>query len=294
MRNRRVGFLGLGVMGQPMALNLARSGTELVVWNRTRARTDALGTAGATVVSTPAEVFSAAGTVVVMLYDESAVDAVLERGGPGFASMVRDRTVVVMGTNSPAYSVGLEADLVAAGATYVEAPVSGSRGPAETGQLVAMLAGRDPEVLSRVRSSIDPMIAHAVVCGPVPAALTTKIAVNAYMITMVTGLVEAVHLADRGGLDRRVLAEALLGGPLVSPLLRGKLDKLLADDYGVQAAAADVAKNTGLVVATARSAGAATPLAVVCDELFGAAVSLGHGSADLIAVLRVLESRVNL
>lgn len=288
----RVGFLGLGVMGQPMALNMARAGTELVVWNRTPARADALAAAGATVVATPAEVFAAAGTVVVMLYDESTVDAVLERGGPGFAAMVRDRTVVVMGTNPPAYSVGLEAEVSAAGGRYVEAPVSGSRGPAETGELVVMLAGRDPEVLTRVRSVLGPMIAHAVVCGPVPAALATKIAVNAYMITMVTGLVEAVHLGDRSGLDRRVLAEALLGGPLVSPLLRGKLEKLLADDYRVQAAAADVAKNTGLIVASAQSAGAATPLAVVCDELFGEAVSLGHGSADLIAVLRVLESRV--
>ncbi|HYI57208.1 MAG TPA: NAD(P)-dependent oxidoreductase [Microlunatus sp.] len=294
MRTGRVGFLGLGVMGQPMALNLAHAGSDLVVWNRTPARADPLAGAGATVAATPADVFAAAETVVVMLYDEAAVDVVLRRGGPDFASMVRDRTVVVMGTHPPAYSVGLEADLVAAGGKYVEAPVSGSRGPAETGQLVAMLSGDDPEVLARVRSVIGPMIVHAVVCGPVPAALTTKIAVNAYMITMVTGLVEAVHLADRSGLDRRVLAEALLGGPLVSPLLRGKLDKLLAEDFGVQAAVADVVKNTGLITATARTAGAATPLAVVCDELFGEAVELGLGSADLIAVLRALESRVNL
>ena len=229
-------------------------------------------------MSTPAEVFSAAGTVVVMLYDESAVDAVLERGGPGFASMVRDRTVVVMGTQLTGL---LRRPRSRSGRRRCELRGGSGVGIARPGgdrtSWSPCWPADDPEVLAGVRSSIEPMIAHAVVCGPVPAALTTKIAVNAYMITMVTGLVEAVHLADRSGLDRRVLAEALLGGPLVSPLLRGKLDKLLADDYGAQAAVADVAKNTGLITATARSAGAATPLAVVCDELFGEAVALGHG-----------------
>jgi len=287
----RVGFLGLGVMGQPMALNLVRAGTDVVVWNRTPARAEPLVAAGATAVETPAAVLAAADTVIVMLYDEAATDHVLARATPEFPAMVAGRTVVVMGTNAPAYSRALESDLVAAGACYVEAPVSGSRGPAETGELVAMLAGNDGDVLERVRQLIDPMVRHAVVCGSVPAALTTKIAVNTYMITMVTGLVEAVHLADRSGLDRGVLAEVLLSGPLASPLLRGKLGKLLADDFSVQAAIADVAKNTGLIVGAARSVGAATPLADTCDELFGQTLRLGHGSADLIAVLRALERR---
>jgi 3-hydroxyisobutyrate dehydrogenase len=278
-------------MGQPMARNLARAGVEVVVWNRTATRVAPVVAAGATAAETPAEVFTAAETVLVMLYDEAAIDQVLARGTPDFAAMVAGRTVVVMGTNAPAYSSALQRDLVAAGAGYVEAPVSGSRGPAETGELVAMLAGADPDLLERVRRLVDPMVRHAVICGPVPAALTTKIAVNAYMITMVTGLVEAVHLADRSGLDRAVLAEVLLGGPLASPLLRGKLDKLLADDFSVQAAIADVAKNTGLIAAAARSVGAATPLAATCDELFGETLALGHGSTDLIAVLRALESR---
>lgn len=121
--------------------------------------------------------------------------------------------------------------------------------------------------------------------------MTTKIAVNAYMITMVTGLVEAVHLADRAGLERRALAEVLLSGPLTSPLLRAKLDKLVAEDDSPQAAIADVAKNTGLIAAAARAVGAATPLADICHELFSEAVASGHGSADLIAVLDTLHSR---
>jgi 3-hydroxyisobutyrate dehydrogenase len=281
-------------MGQPMALNLARSGVDLVVWNRTATRCDPVVAAGATLAATPAEVFATAGTTIVMLYDEAAVDAVLERGRAGFARMVCDRTLVLMGTNAPAYSQTLEAAVISAGGSYVEAPVSGSRGPAETGDLVAMLAGRDATVLDRVRALIAPMVARTVVCGAVPAALTTKIAVNTYMITMVTGLVESVHLADRSGLDRRLLAEVLLGGPLASPLLRAKLDKLLAEDYAVQAAAGDVAKNTSLITHASRSVGAATPLADECDRLYRETTDLGYGDADMLAVIRALHARTSV
>ena len=287
----RVGFLGLGVMGQPMALRLARAGVDLVVWNRTPARCRPLADAGAEVAANAAEVCARTGTIIVMLSDEAAIDQVLERGGPTFATSVRDRLLVVMGTHAPAYSRSLEADVLAAGGGYVEAPVSGSRQPAETGDLVAMLAGADAAVVERTRVLIAPLVRHTVGCGAVPSALTTKLAVNSYMITMLTGLAEAVHLADRHGLDRRVLAEVLLGGTLASPLLATKLAKLVAGDHDAQAAITDVAKNTGLITAAAAATGAAAPLAEVCDRLFVEAVDLGCGGADLIAVIAALEAR---
>lgn len=287
----RVGFLGLGVMGQPMALRLARSGVDLVVWNRTAVRCRPVVEAGAQVAASAAEVCAVTGTVIVMLSDEAAIDEVLERGGPAFARSVRDRLLVVMGTHAPAYSRSLEADVLAAGGAYVEAPVSGSRQPAETGDLVAMLAGADAAAVERTRALIAPLVRHTVGCGAVPSALTTKLAVNSYMITMLTGLAEAVHLADRHGLDRRVLAEVLLGGTLASPLLATKLAKLTAGDHDAQAAITDVAKNTALITAAAAATGAAAPLADVCDRLFAEAVDLGHGGADLIAVIAALEAR---
>jgi 3-hydroxyisobutyrate dehydrogenase len=161
----RIGFLGLGVMGQPMALRLAGAGADLVVWNRTAARCRLLTDAGAQVVGSAAEVLASAGTVVVMLSDERAVDEVLGRGNPSFATLVRDRVLVVMGTHAPSFSRSLEVDVLAAGGAYVEAPVSGSRQPAESGDLVAMLAGADDAVLDRTRTVIAPMVRHAVVCG---------------------------------------------------------------------------------------------------------------------------------
>lgn len=101
-----VGFVGLGIMGQPMALNLARAGTPLTVWNRTPARSEPLRAAGAVVADDVAGVFRRASTVLLMLADEAAVDVVLERGTPRFAGLVAGRTVVHMGTTSPATRPG--------------------------------------------------------------------------------------------------------------------------------------------------------------------------------------------
>ena len=286
----RVGFLGLGVMGQPMALRLVRAGVGLVVWNRTPDRCDPVVAAGARAVDTVTEVAADCATVVVMLADEVAVDQVLDPGGPGFADLVRDRLLIMMGTYPPAYSVALQAAVRAAGGSYVEAPVSGSRAAAEAGALVAMLAGDDPSVLARTQELLASVAARVVPCGPVPSALLTKLTVNSYMITMLTGLAEAVHLGDRLGIDRRRLTEVLLGGTLASPVLATKLEKLAAGDHSAQAAIADVAKNTGLITTAAARAGAAAPLAEVCHRLFADAVDLGLGGDDLIAVISSLEA----
>jgi len=285
-----VGFVGLGVMGQPMALNLARAGTPLVVWNRSPARCAPLRAAGAEVAASAAEVFERAGTVFLMLADETAVDAVLGRGTPDFPVRVSGRTVVHMGTTSAEYSAGLQDDVRAAGGRYVEAPVSGSRVPAERGELVAMLAG-DDDAVAAVRPLLSPMCREAFDCGPVPDALLTKFSVNLFLITLVTGLTEAFHFAARQGLDPGLLRDVLDAGPMASSVSRMKTPKLLARDFAVQAGAADVLKNNRLIAEAARKTGVASPLLDVCHALFGETVEQGHGDEDMVAVLHALESR---
>ncbi|NUW41934.1 NAD(P)-dependent oxidoreductase [Nonomuraea rhodomycinica] len=285
-----VGFIGLGVMGQPMALNLARAGTPLVVWNRSPSRAEPLRAAGAHVASGPGEVFGRARVVFLMLADEAAMDAVLGRGTPACADRVAGRVVVHMGTTSPDHSRELEEDVRAAGGGYVEAPVSGSREPAEAGRLVAMLGG-EPADVEEVAPLLAPMCRETFVCGPVPGALLTKLAVNLFLITMVTGLTEAYHFADRHGLDRRRFLDVLDAGPMASAVSRMKAPKLLARDFAVQAAALDVLKNNRLIAEAARASGLASPLLDVCHDLFGETVELGHGAADMVAVLHAIEAR---
>ncbi|MEU6251620.1 NAD(P)-dependent oxidoreductase [Streptomyces sp. NPDC047043] len=287
-----VGFIGLGVMGQPMALNLARAGTPLVVWNRTPDRCDPLRAAGAAVAASPAEVFERAETVILMLADEAAMDAVLGRGTADFASRVAGRTVVHMGTTSPEYSAGLEDAVRGAGGRYLEAPVSGSRVPAEQGELVGMLAGEE-DAVAVVRPLLAPLCRETFGCGAVPGALLMKFSVNLFLITLVTGLTEAFHFADRHGLDQRLLRDVLDAGPMASAVSRVKGPKLLARDFSVQAGAADVLKNNRLIAEAARKADLASPLLDICHALYAETVARGHGGEDMVAVLHALEARTD-
>ena len=285
-----VGFIGLGTMGLPMALNLVRAGTALVVWNRSAPALEVAAEAGATVVDTPADVFREAETVFVMLRNGAVIDEVLERGTPRFAEMVAGRTLVHMGTTEASWSEGLSEDVTAAGGTYVEAPVSGSRRPAEDGQLVGMVAGPAAAV-DAVLPLLAPVCASTVRCGEVPGATRMKLAVNLFLITQVTGLAEAFHVAEGLGLDLEVFRSVLDAGPMASAVSRIKLEKLVHGDFAAQASIRDVHYNSRLVADAARGAGVASPVLDACRDLFAEAEQLGHGAEDMAAVVRAIEAR---
>ncbi|HEV2797526.1 MAG TPA: NAD(P)-dependent oxidoreductase [Nocardioides sp.] len=285
-----VGFIGLGTMGLPMALNMVRAGTPLVAWNRSAPALEVAAGAGATVVDTPADVFREAETVFVMLMNGAVVDEVLERGTPRFAEMVAGRTLVHMGTTEASYSEGLSQDVTAAGGTYVEAPVSGSRRPAEDGQLVGMVAG-PPAAVDALLPLLAPVCASTVRCGEVPGATRMKLAVNLFLITQVTGLAEAFHVAEGLGLDLEVFRSVVDAGPMASAVSRTKLEKLVHGDFAAQASIRDVHYNSRLVADAARGAGVSSPVLDACRDLFAEAEQLGHGSEDMAAVVRAIEAR---
>ncbi|MGM4913256.1 NAD(P)-dependent oxidoreductase [Rhizobium sp. 768_B6_N1_8] len=286
----KTGFIGLGVMGTPMALNLARAGRDLIVWNRSPESVERLRAAGAEVAADVDAVFGKASTVILMLATEVVIDTVLGRGTPDFAARVAGHVIIHMGTTAPAYSKALEADIRAAGGRYVEAPVSGSRRPAEEGELVAMLAG-GADVIEEVRSLLTPMCREAVVCGAVPNALLMKLAVNIFLITSVTGLAEAAHFAGRQGLDMGIFRAVVDAGQMASGISRIKSGKLVERDFSVQAAILDVLRNNRLVAEAARQAGIASPLLDACHTLYAETESLGFGREDMAAVIRALEAR---
>ncbi len=286
----KTGFIGLGVMGTPMALNLVRAGTDLIVWNRSPESAEALRAAGAEVAADVDAVFRKAGTVILMLATEAVIDTVLGRGAPDFGTRIAGHVIIHMGTTAPEYSKGLEEEIRSAGGRYVEAPVSGSRRPAEEGRLVAMLAG-EAGVVEEVRPLLRPMCREAVVCGAVPNALLMKLAVNIFLIASVTGLAEAAHFAGRHGLDMALFKAVVDAGQMASGISRIKSGKLLERDFSVQAAISDVLKNNRLVAEAARRAGIASPLLDVCHGLYAETEGLGFGHEDMAAVIRALEAR---
>ncbi|TPM40483.1 NAD(P)-dependent oxidoreductase [Mesorhizobium sp. B2-3-4] len=287
----RMGFIGLGHMGSAMAMNLANAG-PLTVWNRSTAKTVALKRAGARVAASSDDLFASCDVIILMLSDGEAIDAVLDRSSSRFSTRVTGRVIVHMGTTSPDYSLSLECDIRAAGGAYVEAPVSGSRKPAEAGQLVAMLAG-DPAAVAAARACLAPMCKSSITCGAVPKALLMKLAVNILLLATVTGLMESLHFAERGGLDLDQVVQVLAASQMASDISRLKAPKLVQGDFSAHATIADVLKNGRLISQAARSGGVASPVLDVCRDLYEETLALGHGDLDMIAVVKAIEARTD-
>jgi 3-hydroxyisobutyrate dehydrogenase len=285
----RLGFAGLGLMGAPMAANLCRAGIALTVYNRSPAPAATLAALGARIAETPGALFGACDAVVLMLADDAAADQVLARGAAEFPGRVSGTLIINMGTHAPAWSQALAKDVAAAGGRFVEAPVSGSRGPAEAGELVAMLAG-DAGAVAEARPILAPLCSRMIDAGVVPQAMAMKLAVNLYLIASVAALAEATHLATRSGLDLARFASVIASGPLGSSVARAKLDKMVRRDFAPQAAIHDVIKNARLVARASEALGAAHPLLAESLARFEAAAAHGHAAADMAAILTSYEA----
>jgi 3-hydroxyisobutyrate dehydrogenase len=284
-----IGFLGLGTMGEVMALRLLRAGHVLQVWNRTAAKVAPLIAAGASAVASPAEVLATCPVIFLMLADGAASDAVLGRGTPAFAA-VRGRLFVNCATVSPDYSRGLERDLRAAGARFVEAPVSGSRKPAEAGTLIAMLAG-EPADVAAVVPLFAPLAKQAVDCGLVPNGTLTKLATNILLVNSVAALAEMMCFADAHGLDRAKVAEVVSNGQLGSDNVRIRSAKLAQRDFTAHSAIRNVLDSLGRTGEAAAAAGCTLPLTERTLQLLRDTVQLGHADDDMIALFHAIERR---
>jgi 3-hydroxyisobutyrate dehydrogenase len=272
-----------------MALNLLRAGASLQVWSRTPAQCGPARDAGAVHAPTLDDLFAQATCVLLMVRGEDAIDEVLGRHSHAFRARVAGHCIVHLGTTSPEWSVALERDIRACGGRYVEAPVSGSRGPAEQGALVGMVAG-EVSAVEQVLPLLAPLCRQTYRCGPVPNALRLKLAVNHYLIAMVAALAETVHAAAAAGMDTELLRNVLDCGPMASDVSRAKLDKLVRGDFDAQAAIGDVAHIARLVMDQATRAGAYVPLMERTEHLFRSAQAAGHGQLDMAAVRHAFDA----
>ncbi len=284
-----VGVVGIGTMGLPIARNLLRAGHRVVVWNRTPTSCQPLVELGAELAESVDALCARAEVVLLVLLHEHAVDEVLGRNSACFGPRVANRTIVLVGTTCPDYSRALERDVLGSGGQYVEAPVSGSRIPAEQGTLIGMVAG-EADAVERVLPLLDILCSRVFRCGTVPDALRLKLAVNHYLIGMVTVLAEVVHAARAGGLDLQLLQAILDNGPMASDVSKTKLAKLIDRDFAPQAAIRDVATIAGLVEQQAHAAHAQVPLIEKCAAMFREARDNGYGDRDMVGVASARSS----
>ena len=285
----RIGFMGLGIMGRAMAENILKNGHPLTVWNRTREKTALLADLGAAVAATPRELAQASDVVMVMLTGPGAFAEVL-RGEDGCAGVLRPgQTVVNMSTVSPADTREFSSLLAPSGAQYVDAPVMGSKKPAEEGNLV-ILAGGDAAVIDGLEPVFSALGKKVVRCGPVGSGSMLKMAVNLLLGVMLEGLCESVNFARKGGLDPAMVLEVIGAGPLGCGLFGLKAPMLASGVYQPQFPLKHMAKDLKCVLDTAYDTGAPVPGASTALGLYQAARDMGLEDMDFAAVMKVLEA----
>jgi 3-hydroxyisobutyrate dehydrogenase len=279
-RSARVTVLGTGIMGSAMARGLAVAGIDTTVWDRTAAATGPLAGAGVRVAGSAAEAVAGASVVVTMLPDGDAVSAVMFDGTAD--ALAEDAAWAQMGTIGVA-ATQLLADRmtrVRPDVLFVDAPVSGSKGPAEKGQLLILASG-PPAAVPVVAPVFDVIGRKTVWLGEAGAGSRMKLAVNAYMSVLIEGVAEALELVDRLGIDAGKLDEVIEGGPLDAPIADAKLHKMQRGDYAPEFPLQWALKDVDLAIEAA--GGDAPPLLAALSRQWRAAVQAGHGREDVSA-----------
>jgi 3-hydroxyisobutyrate dehydrogenase len=276
----RITVLGTGVMGAPMARNLAGAGHEVRVWNRTPEKAEPLAAGGIAVSADVADAVAGAELAITMLSDASAVeavaDALLAALDPG-AVWWQASTIGVAAIERLAERAG-EGRLV-------DGPVLGTKQPAEQGNLIVLASG-SAAAKERCGPAFDAVAARAVDLGEeIGAGTRMKLVLNAWLLALTEGLAESVLLAEGLGVDPAAFLDIIDGGPMGPPYAKLKGTMMIDRDYDPSFALALARKDAGLVEEAARAAGLDLPLPRLIAERQQAAVDAGHGESDMAAVV---------
>ncbi|WP_219635240.1 NAD(P)-dependent oxidoreductase [Nocardioides ungokensis] len=273
-----VALLGTGTMGAGMARNIAAAGLSLRVWNRTPARAEPLADV-AEVVSTVAEAVQGADIVLTMLFDADSVAETMEEARGHLAAdavWLQQSTVGLAGTDRLAE---LADDLEVA---FVDAPVLGTKKPAEDGALV-VLASAPESVRDRVAPVLDAIGSRTLWVGEAGAGSRLKLAANAWVFTVVEGVAESLALTRELGLDPRLFLEAVRGGALDAPYVQLKGGAMLDGSFDPAFALDGALKDAGLIIEAGKAAGLDLGVLPGIRAHFARAVDAGHGDLDMAA-----------
>ena len=276
-----VAVLGTGIMGSAMARNLAGAGLRTTVWDRSPSATASLADAGAVVAASPQEAIRGTRLVITMLPTAAVIESVIF-GDKVAEAFARDAVWAQMGTIGAAATSEIASRLgqLRPGVMFVDAPVSGSKGPAEAGQLLILASGpREAEAIAA--PAFSAIGRKTVWLGEAGQGSRMKLVVNAYMSTLIEGVAEALELASQLGIDDARLAEAIEGGPLDAPIADAKLHKMARGDFAPEFPLEWALKDVDLAIAAARSD--TLPLLAALSRQWHAAVDAGHGREDVSA-----------
>ena len=275
-------MLGTGIMGSAMAQRLLAAGFPTRVWNRSRDKADPLADDGAVVADTPAEAAAGTGVVITMLTDAAVIADVMESALPALA----DGAVwAQMSTVGDAGADRLAQLAAQHGVTYVDAPVLGTRKPAEDGKLRVLASGPE-DAIERCRPVFEAMGTVFGGLGAAGQGSRLKLAVNAWVLALTDATATSIALAERFGLDGSLFLDAIDGTPTDSPYAHLKGKAMLGADAPVSFTAASAAKDAALIVDAQRRLDARTAFVEAIHADLDAVVQDGGGADDMAAVVR--------
>ncbi|NLS97210.1 MAG: NAD(P)-dependent oxidoreductase [Planctomycetaceae bacterium] len=284
----KYGFLGLGIMGCPMAANLLKAGHELVVWNRTPDKCAPLVAQGAARAGTPAEVVAVCPVTFAMVSDPEASLELLFGTGGVLESIGEGKAYVDCSTVDPHTSIEVSPSITEQGGRFLEAPVSGSRKPAEDGTLLFLCAG-DQSLLEEIRPALDAMGKTIHFLGEVGQGARMKLVINMIMGGMITAFAEGLVLADKAGIAADDLFAVLDGGVLANPLFRVKGPRMAAGDFAPAFPLKHEKKDLRLALQLGEELTLSLPTATAANAAFLRAMNAGCGDEDFSAVLKAIR-----
>jgi 3-hydroxyisobutyrate dehydrogenase-like beta-hydroxyacid dehydrogenase len=285
---QNLGFIGLGIMGTPMALNLVQAGFNVTVYNRTRSKADPLERAGARVAASPAEAARDAEVIVSIVSDTAAMEEVV-CGKGGVLETIRSGAVLIdSSTISPTMSRKLACHLAGKGASMLDAPVTGSKHGAEKGELTFMIGG-ERETLERALPVLKVLGKKHIYCGQQGLGLAAKLAMNAILATMVEIFSEGFVMAAKAGVPPQTLLEIMQSSLARSGIVDFKAPFVFRGDFTPYFPLKLMHKDLELAMEAAYAQNLPMPATAAVKEVYGAAKAQGKGDLDYVAVITFLE-----
>lgn len=286
----KYGFLGLGIMGRAMASNLVKAGFEVSVWNRTPDKCAPLVEMGARQAGSPREVAATCDVTFAMLADPAAATAVVH-GPDGVQAGIGDgRGYVDMSTVNAETSMTIEAAIRQAGGRFLEAPVSGTKKPAENGTLIILAAG-DQSLYEQALSAFDKMGKLFPYLGETGQAAHMKLVVNMIMGGMMTAFCEGLSLGQKSGLDGQQILDILMAGAMANPMFAGKGAMILQGEYPTSFPLQHMQKDLRLAIALGDKFAQPLSSAAAANESFKRARQLGLSDEDFAAVFKAIDGK---
>nr|WP_280951210.1 NAD(P)-dependent oxidoreductase [Salinicola aestuarinus] len=290
-REVSVAVLGLGAMGHAFADNLVAAGYRVSVWNRSPGKASDLVDKGARLANSPAEAVAGCQAVITMLPDLDVTREVLMGHDGALGAMSSEAVLIQMGTLGVVETERLIDGVAAArgDVVFIDAPVSGTKAPAQQGSVSVLASGDRERAGSLVEPIFDVLGAQTHWLGEAGQGARMKVVVNAWLIAMMQGIAETARLADTQGIAPETLWSVLEGGPLAVPYMKGKLDAISGENFDPQMALQWGLKDAGLALEAGRNT--ALPSLSQIRNLWADAVDDGYAEQDIAAIYAYLKQR---